>query len=134
MAEKGTPAWNACNSSWPSAPWTSAGKFMALFGGTKKVVTDIAPVVIPGGGQIPPGSGFTWPGTGTGGGGQTGTGGSKTPVAPTDDSSTTTIAIVAAGVVAVGGLGYLFLRSRAGRSAPMGSFSRRVRKSRRNRK
>jgi hypothetical protein len=41
-----------------------------------------------------------------------------------------TIAIAAVGVAALGGIGFLFLRSRRAPAA-MGSFSRRTRKSRR---
>ena len=63
--------------------------------------------------------------TGGGGGGSGGgSGGSG------DESSVGTIAIVAAGLAAAGGIGYLFLRGR--RSTPIGSFSRR--KARRSRK
>ena len=148
MAEPGTPAWSKCSSSWPFAPWTMAGSFMALFGGTKKVVTDVAPAIIPGGGSPPataeqvamaercpkiPGTNTlrpNFPGcpesnTGGGGGGSGGgSGGSG------DESSVGTIAIVAAGLAAAGGIGYLFLRGR--RSTPIGSFSRR--KARRSRK
>ena len=136
---------------WASAPWTECGK-SARFGaggegivGAGKSVIGVATTIT--GGGVPtatptpaeiamaercpkiPGTNTlrpNFPGcpesnTGGGGGGGGGSG---------DESSVGTIAIVAAGLAAAGGIGYLFLRGR--RSTPIGSFSRR--KARRGRK
>lgn len=136
---------------WASAPWTECGK-SARFGaggegivgtgkaliGTGKAVIDMGKQVFPGGGAADTSGG------GTSAGGSTGTsaGGSNIPAwtpgsdgssSAADSSSATTIAIVVAGVVAAGGIGYLFFRNRRP-TGPMGSFSRRSRKVRRNRK
>ncbi len=78
-----------------------------------------------GGGSGGGGSGGS--GGGSGGGGSGGSGGGSSTA---EESNVGTIAIVAAGLAAAGGIGYLFLRGR--RSTPIGSFSRR--KARRGRK